>query len=480
MSLQRISALAAWPLHSVASTRLLESQALAHAEPHSLMLRAAESVARLALALAPHARDIWVACGPGNNGGDGLLAALWLQQAGKRVHVTRWADDKAPPADTQQALQSLQQAGLAIATDIPKSWDLAIDALLGLGARTAPTGPMGDALAALCASPAPVLCVDVPTGLEADTGVWHGPAIHPGQIRHTLSLLALKPGLFTRAGRDCAGTVWQDTLGIAVSEKDACAWLQGPTPLPRRWHDAHKGRFGDVAVLGGDSGMSGAALLAGTAALHAGAGRVMVHLLAKAEGLASSAALMLRPADDLSFGDNTTVVAGCGGGDAIRAHLPRLLSKAARLVLDADALNAIAQDQGLLHLLQQRAQREMQTVLTPHPLEAARLLGRNTREVQADRLASAQALATLTQSCVVLKGAGSVIARPRGLPHVNPTGNARLSTAGSGDVLAGMVGARMAQGQTAWEAACGAVYAHGQRAEEGPQDSVLTAGMLAC
>jgi len=108
------------------------------------------------------------------------------------------------------------------------------------------------------------------------------------------------------------------------------------------------------------------------------------------------------------------------------------------------------------------------------------LLGTSTGEVQADRLASAQALATLTQSCVVLKGAGSVIARTQGLPHINPTGNARLSTAGSGDVLAGMMGARMAQGQTAWEAACGAVYAHGQRAEEGPQDSVLTADLLAC
>jgi hydroxyethylthiazole kinase-like uncharacterized protein yjeF len=478
--MERITAPAAWPLHTVACTRALESQALSGLAPLTLMLRAAESVARLALAVAPHAQDIWIACGPGNNGGDGLLAGLWLQQAGKRVHVSRWSDDKPPPVDAQQALQRVQQAGLVITTDIPKTWDLAIDALLGLGARTAPSGRMGDALAALCASPAPVVCVDVPTGLSADTGVWHGPAICPAQTRHTLSLMTLKPGLFTRAGRDGAGTVWLDTLGLAIPEQDACAWLQGPTPLPRRWHDAHKGRFGDVAVLGGDVGMSGAALLAGTAALHAGAGRVMVHLLAQSEGLASPAALMLRPADALSLGDNTTVVAGCGGGDAIRAHLPRLLSQAARLVLDADALNAVAQDQGLLHLLQQRAQRQLQTVLTPHPLEAARLLGTSTNEVQADRLASAQALATLTQSCVVLKGAGSVIARAQGLPHINPTGNARLSTAGSGDVLAGMMGARMAQGQSAWDAACGAVYAHGQRAEEGPQDSGLTADMLAC
>ena len=136
-------------------------------------------------------------------------------------------------------------------------------------------------------------------------------------------------------------------------------------------------------------------------------------------------------------------------------------------------------DQGLLHLLQQRAQRPQHTVLTPHPLEAARLLGSSTSAVQADRLASAQALATLTQSCVVLKGAGSVIACAHGLPHINPTGNARLSTAGSGDVLAGMMGARMAQGLSAFDAACAAVAQHGQVADDWPIGEALTASRLA-
>lgn len=477
--MERITASQAYPLHTVAATRQLEQQALTETPMPPLMQRAAQAVGRLALAIAPHAQTIWVACGPGNNGGDGLLAALWLQQAGKQVHLTRLPDDKPPPPDTQQALQRVAQAGLVCHTEAPACWDLAVDALLGLGARAAPTGVLGDWLSALCAAPAPVLCVDVPTGLCADTGVWQGPAIHPEQTRHTLSLLTLKPGLFTGAGRDGAGTVWLDTLGIAVSALTACAWLQGPTPLPRRWHDAHKGRFGDVSVIGGDQGMTGAVLLAGTAALHAGAGRVVVHLLAPAEGAAAPAGLMLKPVSSVQWQANTVVVAGCGGGDAIRAHLPQLLSKAPRLVLDADALNAVGQDDSLLHLLRQRATRGLETVLTPHPLEAARLLKRSTADIQADRLACAQALADHSQSCVVLKGSGSVMARPQGLPQINPTGNARLSTAGSGDVLAGMIGARMAQGQTAWEAACGAVYTHGQRAEAGPQDSVLTADMLA-
>lgn len=477
--MERIIATHAWPLHTVAATRQLESEALASLPPFTLMSAASQAVARLALALAPHANDIWIACGPGNNGGDGLLAGLWLHQAGKRVHITRMPDDKPPPADTQQALQRVQQAGLRITSHPPPSWDLAIDALLGLGARAAPTGTLAAWLTTLCATPKPVLCVDVPTGLMADTGVWQGPAIHPDQVRHTLSLLTLKPGLFTRAGRDAAGHVWLDRLNVPLPEHGACAWLQGPTPLPRRWHDAHKGRFGDVAVIGGDQGMAGAAVLAGTAALHAGAGRVMVHLLASADGVKVDPSLMLRPAQALQPTDATVVVAGCGGGEAIRAELPRLLSQAAHLVLDADALNAIAQDEAMLHLLRRRNVRGHETVLTPHPLEAARLLGCDTVEIQADRLARAQALASHTQSHVVLKGAGTVIAHPKGLLHINPTGNARLSTAGSGDVLAGMIGARMAQGQSAWDAACGAVYSHGQRAEQGPQDSVLTADMLA-
>jgi hydroxyethylthiazole kinase-like uncharacterized protein yjeF len=168
--------------------------------------------------------------------------------------------------------------------------------------------------------------------------------------------------------------------------------------------------------------------------------------------------------DDLT---DLTLVAGCGGGQAIVRALPRLLSAAPRLVLDADALNAIAADTQLQTLLRQRAARGRQTVLTPHPLEAARLLGCTASEVQADRLKAARRLAERGHCVVVLKGSGSIVASPDGPLGINPTGNHRLATAGSGDVLAGWIGARLARGETAWSAACAAVYEHGLQAEKG-------------
>jgi hydroxyethylthiazole kinase-like uncharacterized protein yjeF len=210
--------------------------------------------------------------------------------------------------------------------------------------------------------------------------------------------------------------------------------------------------------------------LASLAALHGGAGRVFLALLDTASHSAVSAThpcLMVRQADSLDF-KTSTVVCGCGGADAVRTVLPRVISTAPRLVLDADALNAIAQDSGLQHMLKQRAQRTQPTVLTPHPLEAARLLGWTTAEVQNDRLNAAQALAAQTQAVVVLKGSGTVVAHPAHIPTINPTGNARLATAGTGDVLAGLIGAKMAQGASAIDAACRAVYAHGSAADTWP------------
>jgi len=174
-----------------------------------------------------------------------------------------------------------------------------------------------------------------------------------------------------------------------------------------------------------------------------------------------------------------TVVAGCGGGQAIAAQLPRLLSTAARLVLDADALNAIAVDLQLQTQLRARAGRLRMTVLTPHPLEAARLLGCSATEVQRDRPGAAQGLADRYAACVVLKGSGTVIAAPGAVPVINPTGNARLATAGTGDVLAGLIGARLAQGETGVEAACAAVYQHGRAADDWPAQRPLAAGELA-
>jgi hydroxyethylthiazole kinase-like uncharacterized protein yjeF len=220
--------------------------------------------------------------------------------------------------------------------------------------------------------------------------------------------------------------------------------------------------------------MTGAALLAARAALHDGAGRVYVGMLDTTALRLDMCQpeLMFRQPSELQL-ESMTVVAGCGGGDTIRAHLPDILSRSERLVLDADALNAIAQDTVLQDQLAARGSNA--TVLTPHPLEAARLLQRETRLVQADRLGAAQALADQFACTVVLKGSGTVISAPGVIPHINPTGNARLASAGTGDVLAGLIGARWAAGNEAISAACAAVFHHGRIADTWPANAALTA-----
>jgi hydroxyethylthiazole kinase-like uncharacterized protein yjeF len=235
-----------------------------------------------------------------------------------------------------------------------------------------------------------------------------------------------------------------------------------------------------VAVIGGAPGMAGAALLAASAALHSGAGRVFVGLLDGGSlGVhPQQPELMFRPPNGLKL-HALSVVCGCGGGEAVRALLPRVLGEAARAVLDADALNAIATDTALQAMLRARTAQGLPTVLTPHPLEAARLLGCSTTHIQAHRLAAAQQLAERFACVVVLKGSGTVVAAPLQIPSINPTGNARLATAGTGDVLAGMVGARLAMGQYALAAACEAVYAHGLAADRWPAGVPLTASALA-
>lgn len=464
-----------WPLHGSAATRQLEAQALAAAGPHRLMQRAGLSVARLALALAPHARRIWIVCGPGNNGGDGLEAALHLQRWGKRPCVHWLGNARTLPADAAASLHRAQAAGVPFADAAPllTAQDLAIDALLGLGSARPPAGAIAACIAALNASAAPVLAVDLPTGLAADTGLATGPAV---QASHTLSLLTLKPGLFTGMGRDLAGQVWLDALQDAVMAQPD-AMLAGPPPGHARPHASHKGSYGDVAVLGGAAGMRGAAMLAASAALHAGAGRVYVSPLGTGapDVLADLPELMWRTPEQL-VPQQLTLACGCGGGPQIADWLPQMLSEAARLVLDADALNAVASHPDLQAALRQRSQ---PTVLTPHPLEAARLLGCSTPDIQADRLVAAQTLAERFQTTVVLKGSGTVIAAPDRRPAINPTGNARLATAGTGDVLAGLVAARLAGGETAWDAACHAVFLHGQMADAWPAGRLLTASALA-
>ena len=481
------------PVWRRAGIRALETR-LQGASTTPLMDRAGLATARLAQAVAPFARCIWIVAGPGNNGGDGLEAALHLHQWGQAVQVSLLGDPAQLPGDARRAFERATDTGVSIHIGLPDSapvltgQDLCIDALLGIGARRAPDQALLQAVQWLNASAAPVLAVDVPTGLDADSGQPLGALDAVVQARHTLTLLGIKPGLLMGHGRDACGTLWLDPLGLPPDATDwapADAELNPPAEPTARQHASHKGCHGDVAIVGGEShaargmGMTGAAVLAAQAALHGGAGRVLLSLLGP-DPLATPASpdLMRRALPDLDL-PNLTVVAGCGGGRAIVAQLGRLLQHSARLVLDADALNAVAQDPWMQRLLTDRAARQQATVLTPHPLEAARLLGAHTAEVQADRLEAARQMAQRFDCCVVLKGSGTVVAAPGHTPRINTTGNGLLATGGTGDVLAGLVGARLASSGQAWQAACDAVWCHGHAADTWPQGWALSASRLA-
>ncbi len=471
-------------LFDLAASRRIETAALAAASPGALMRAAGHAVARLALAVAPHAERIWVAAGLGHNGGDGLEAAAHLAAAGRRVDVGLQDAAERLPADARAALERAQAAGASVAAGLASPAlgpaDLALDALLGLGARRPPVGAMAAAVRHLNAQRCAVLAVDVPSGLDVDTGQPLGDDCVIAT--HTLSILCLRPGLFTASGRDHVGDVWLADLGVTTGIEVPTAVLSASTPSAsaRRRHAQNKGSFGDVVVVGGATGMTGAALLAGGAAQAAGAGRVFVHLLQPAGS--AFAVDVLRP--ELMFRNDTlladaahlaraTTVCGCGGGDAVADVLPRLLADAGRLVLDADALNALARDSSLAARLVDRSAAGGPTVLTPHPLEAARLLGGTVAEVQADRLGAARRLVDRFGCAVVLKGSGSIVAAPTRTPRVNASGNATLASAGTGDVLAGWLGGSWAQASEAgdgFDAAVRAVAQHGAAA--GPADGV--------
>ncbi|MDT8998505.1 NAD(P)H-hydrate dehydratase [Paucibacter sp. APW11] len=467
------------PLLNVAHSRQLEAQAAAALPAHTLMARAGLAVAKLAHALAAPEACIWIVCGPGNNGGDGLIAARWLHQAGRRLRVQCLADLSRLPADAAWAAAAAHAAGVTLERSLEldcAAGDLLIDALLGMGLSRPAEGLLAAAITAVNRSAATVLAVDLPSGLQADTGQALGEAL---RADHSLSLLSLKPGLFTAQGRALCGTLWHDDLGV-VSPIEADAWLSGAQTLQawqtrhRRTADSHKGSFGDVLVVGGAPGMAGALQLAAGAALSAGAGRVYACGLDDGANVGvircGRAELMHCPPERLAQPESqsqATVVAGCGGGAAITPLLPNLLRHAARLVLDADGLNAVAASTDLQALLRQRASAGQSSILTPHPLEAARLLGISTSEVQADRLHSAQLLAEGFAATVILKGSGSVIASPSTTPSINSSGSAALATPGSGDVLAGWLGGMWAQAeeQPTQELAAAACYWHGLAAD---------------
>jgi hydroxyethylthiazole kinase-like uncharacterized protein yjeF len=447
------------------------------------MQRAGLAVARLAQARFPHARRIVVLAGAGNNGGDGIVAATHLHALGREVQILAsgaatlgdWAT-RLPP-DAAWAWNAAQTAAVPSAAHTPPyalpEADLYLDALLGIGL----TGPVRDPTAAViealnAQTRAPVLSVDLPSGLDADRGSYSNACV---RATVTLSLLGLKPGLCTGPGAPLCGELWSDDLDLPEPPQAA---ISAPTVtwtgadrvrplLPNLPRAAHKGQRGDVQIIGGAAGMTGAALLAARAAARLGAGRVFVGLLdaqAPALDLVAPELMLRTPAELLRSARKTgCVVFGPGAGidSSARTALELALMKPAPLVLDADALNLLAQDADLRAALRQRV---ALTVLTPHPLEAARLLGISVEQVQADRLQAARDLAQRHGAWVVLKGAGSIMASPQRALWINSTGNGLLATAGSGDVLAGTIAALLSATNRA-ESILAAVWLHGGAAD---------------
>ena len=460
------------PIFLTEQIRTIEHWALAQDPPPPLMERAGRATAELVQRVAPgEARRILVLAGPGNNGGDAFVAARYLKQWWFDVHVVFTGDAKKLKGDARAAHDDWQNTGGTVSPAIPVDfdWQLAIDGLFGIGLQRGLDERHSELVRTLNESARPVVAVDVPSGLDADSGQIMGAAV---RAAHTVTFLGLKAGLHTLDGPDHAGEIHLESLDIENPPlPDGHGYLVGDeviaAALPPRPLNSHKGRFGDVIIIGGASGMVGAALLAGRAALRLGAGRVLVGLLG--EGPAVDLVqpdLMLRRVEELleRQGVAAAVIGpGLGQSDAALHALSKALKSDAPIVLDADALNIVATSKALKTSLRQRAQA---TLLTPHPAEAGRLLSLDTAAVQEDRIASARDLASEYNAAVVLKGCGSICAFPEGTWCINTSGNPAMSSAGMGDVLSGILGALLAQGAAAHAALLAGVHVHGLAADE--------------
>lgn len=463
----------ALPLFCADAVRAIERAAFARGvDAFGLMTRAGEAAAALLRERCPQVRRVGVLCGAGNNGGDGYVAALALYRAGLHVEVVAIGEPRTPEARAAASRWHEAGQGVRAASTALPDVDAWVDGLLGIGLTRAPEAPLADLLEAVALQHRPVLALDVPSGLDADRGSAPGACL-PASI--TLCFVAAKPGLFTAQGREISGEVQIEPLGLDVPALAVEAAMGPPSAwavrasllakaLPRRRVDSHKGHHGRVVCLGGEHGMAGALVLCAEAAARGGAGwvealtrpetvvalnvrrpEVMAGILPAADALASR----LAAADVLAVGP------GLGQGEWGRGVFDVALASGRPLVLDADALNLLAE-----------APRAVSgAVLTPHPGEAARLLGCRTAEVQADRFAAASALVSRFGAAVVLKGAGTVVAAPGETPRLIDAGHSGMASAGMGDALTGLVAALRAQGLPAFEAAWVGALGHAAAAD---------------
>ncbi|MFC7420943.1 NAD(P)H-hydrate dehydratase [Iodobacter arcticus] len=447
------------------SNKLKQIEAAAARAGLPLMQRAGQCSADWIIKHHPEAQTIYVLAGPGNNGGDALVTATLLHLAGKTVLLRLSAPSGPMPA--QKALAAWLAHGGQILSSTPNQADLAIDGLYGIGLNR----QLGDAdqqiIAELQALACPVIALDIPSGLMADSG----DATATIHATHTLSFIAHKPGLFTGKGCDLAGEISLHDLqipGDLFLAPDGHLQTQAPSSIAQlqRKPDSHKGSYGTVGVIGGATGMLGAALLAGRAALHMGTGRVVLGLLDTSLSVDSvQPELMLHSAHEaLQHPALTLLAVGPGLGQSTEALelLRQSIASSLPLLLDADALNLLASSAELAAAMRQRT---AASILTPHPAEAARLLHTSTQAVQANRIESAQALAQRYEATVLLKGAGSVCANEQSW-SINASGNAALASAGQGDVLSGIIAALLAQGLSPLEAVQSGSWLHGRAADD--------------
>jgi hydroxyethylthiazole kinase-like uncharacterized protein yjeF len=472
------------PIFLTAGVRAIE--AAAAKAPPPLMERAGLAAAELAREVSGGTgKPVLVLAGPGNNGGDAFVIARHLKKWYFKVTVVFAGDEKKLSADAKAAIAAWRKAGGTLTASLPaaRQWGLVVDGIFGIGLDRDVAANYAEWITAINALRAPVLAVDVPSGLQSDTGRVMGRAV---RATHTITFIALKPGLLTLDGPDHCGEVHVRALDLDPRAlrratghtigREVLAAALGP-----RLHNTHKGDYGSVGIIGGDRGMIGAALLAGRAALQAGSGRVYVGMVADNAPAVDplQPELMLRTADEvLKLGHLTCLAVGPGLGQMPDAafYLGIALESSLPLVLDADALNLTATDKRLAAAL---GKRDAPTLLTPHPAEAARLLGTNTREIQADRVGAATRLAVKFNSSVVLKGAGSVCAHADGSWDINTTGNPGMASAGQGDVLTGLIAALLAQGAEPKTALLAGVYLHGAAADRAVAAGIGPAGLTA-
>lgn len=488
------------PVFLTEQLRALEQSAFAQDPPPPLMERAGLATAELARQVADdRVRRILVLAGPGNNGGDALIAARHLKQWWFDVCVVFTGDSAKLKTDAKAAFDGWSNAGGTVSNGIPGDfhWQLAIDGLFGIGLQRELDERHTDLVHTLNGSGRDVIAIDVPSGIDADNGQVMGAAV---RATHTITFLGLKAGLHTLEGPDHAGEIHLAGLGVdelrvddpgidglgvdKMPLPDGHGYLIGDeviaSALPPRPLNSHKGRYGDVAIIGGTNGMVGAALLAGRAALKLGAGRVLVGMLGDGPAVDYlQPEVMIRRVEELLDRQNLgalVVGPGLGQSDVASHVLSRAMKIHAPMVLDADALNLLATSGNLKDIV---CGREQATLLTPHPAEAARLLSVETDWIQGDRIAAAQQIASEFNAGVVIKGCGSVCAFPEGTWCINTSGNPGMASAGMGDVLAGVLGALLAQGATAHNALLAGVHVHGLAADELVANGIGPVGLTA-